>query len=70
MSDDQWGSDADPLEDMKKALVKLKEPMPESYYQRMDEYEAYAQEAIRLLIKAGKTPQEIERLFIKYGIWR
>jgi hypothetical protein len=69
MTDDQWGGDTDPLEDMKKAIAKMKEPTPESHYRAMDECEAYAQEAIRLLTEEGKTPKEIERIFMKYGIW-
>jgi len=68
--ENQWGENADPLEDMRKAMAKIKEPTPKSFYRSMYERELLAQEAIKLLIKEGKTPEEIEQEFVKYGIWR
>ena len=69
MSDNQWDSDADPIEDMRRALVKIKEPTPKSYYRQMNEMEKDVQTAVELLVKEGKTPQEIIEQLIKYGIW-
>jgi hypothetical protein len=67
--ENQWDSDADPLEDMRRAIAKMKEPTPESYYRNMGEMERDLQTAIDLLDKDGKTPQEIIELLIKHGIW-
>ena len=69
MSDNQWDSDADPIEDMRRALVKIKEPIPKSYYRQMDEMEKDVQTAVELLVEEGKTSEEIVEQLIKYGIW-
>jgi hypothetical protein len=61
--DDQWGSDADPLDDMRKAVAKMREPTPESCYRKMDKIEQDVQIAIKLLTEIGKTPEEIEQTF-------
>jgi hypothetical protein len=69
MTEGQWGENANPLEDLKAAMAKLKEPTPESYYHRIGEMEQDLYTAIDILTKEGKTPEEIEELLIKYGIW-
>jgi hypothetical protein len=69
MNEYQWDSDVDPLEDARKAIAKMKEPTPESYYRRIDKIEQDVQKAIGLLVEMGKTPEEIEAELIKHGIW-
>jgi len=69
MTEDQWGESSDPVEDMKVAMAKLKEPTPESYYRQIGEMERDLQIAIDLIAKENKTPEEVIKLLIKYGIW-
>jgi hypothetical protein len=69
MTEDQWGENVDPLEDLKAAMAKIKEPTPESYYHQIGEMERDLHAAIDLLTKEGKTSEEIIELLIKYGIW-
>jgi len=69
MTEDQWGENANPLEDIEAAIAKLKEPTPESYYRQIGKMERDLQIAIDLIAKENKTPEEVIELLIKYGIW-
>jgi hypothetical protein len=64
-----WDEGAvDPVEDIKKAIAKLKEP-DSNHFRKMAELEELAQEAARLLIESGATPEEVEQEFMKAGVW-
>ena len=62
--DDAWGSD--PVEDMENAIKILKQSTD---YKMLGEIEKQVNLAIQLLIDDGKSPEEIEKILIKYGIW-
>jgi hypothetical protein len=59
-------SDRDPIQDMKAAIKRLEQP-PD--YKAMGEMERQVNQAIQLLTDAGKSPEEIEALLVKYGVW-
>lgn len=62
--DDAW--DSDPVEDMENAIKILKQSTD---YKMLGEIEKQVNLAIQLLIDDGKSPEEIEKILIKYGIW-
>ena len=61
--DDAW--DSDPVEDMENAIKILKQSTD---YKMLGEIEKQVNLAIQLLIDDGKSPEEIEKILIKYGI--
>jgi len=65
-----WGSSEiyDPIEDMKKAREKLSKP-DISYWKRRAKIEEQVEKAIKILTELNYTPEEIELIFIKYGVW-
>ncbi len=62
--DDAW--DSDPVEDMENAIKILKQSTD---YKMLGEIEKQVNLAIQLLTDDGKSPEEIEKILIKYGIW-
>lgn len=63
IQDDPW--DSDPVEDIKNAIKILNQP-PD--YKMLGEIEKQVNLAIQLLTDDGKSPEEIEKILIKYGI--
>ena len=62
--DDAW--DSDPVEDIENAIKILKQSTD---YKMLGEIEKQVNLAIQLLTDDGKSPEEIEKILIKYGIW-
>lgn len=58
--------DSDPVEDMENAIKILKQSTD---YKMLGEIEKQVNLAIQLLTDDGKSPEEIEKILIKYGIW-
>ncbi len=62
-----WNSDSDPMTDMQNAIKRLHKHQPN--YKEMGSLEEQICSLTELLINLGKSPKEIEQLYVEYGIW-